>query len=50
MNLNWQRRIIWLIVLLLIVAALIYGFQPQPRLVDVAEVARAIADQCGRGR
>ena len=40
MNLNWQRRIIWLIVLLLIVAALIYGFLPQPRLVDVAEVTR----------
>ena len=40
MNLYWRRRIIWLIVLLLIVAALIYGFRPQPRLVNVAEVVR----------
>lgn len=41
MNLNWQRRIIWLIVLLLIVGALMYGFKPQPRRVDVAEVVLA---------
>jgi len=31
-----QRRLIWLVIALLIVAALIYGFRPQPRLVDVA--------------
>lgn len=41
MTVYWKRRIIWLLVLLLIVAALIYGFQPQPRLINVAEVARA---------
>jgi HlyD family secretion protein len=41
MSLYWQRRLIWLAILLIIVAALIYGFRPQPRLVDVAEVIRA---------
>lgn len=41
MNIYWRRRVIWLMVLLLVVAALIYGFQPQPRLVNVAEVIRA---------
>ncbi len=41
MNVQWQRRIIWLAVLLLIVAALAYGFRPQPRLVDIAEAKRA---------
>lgn len=41
MNIYWRRRVIWLMVLLLVVAALIYGFQPQPRLVNVAEAIRA---------
>lgn len=41
MNVQWQRRITWLAVLLLIVAALAYGFRPQPRLVDIAEAKRA---------
>ncbi len=41
MNLYWRRRIIWLLVLLLIGAALLYGFRPQPRLVNIAEVKRA---------
>jgi HlyD family secretion protein len=41
MNVQWQRRITWLAVLLLIVAALAYGFRPQPRLVDVAVAKRA---------
>ena len=40
MNIQWRRRIIWLAVLLLIVAALVYGFRPQPRLVDVARAIR----------
>jgi HlyD family secretion protein len=40
MNVQWQRRIIWFAVALLIVAALGYGFRPQPRLVDVAAVTR----------
>lgn len=41
MNLYWRRRVIWLIALALIVAALFYGFQPQPRRVDLAQVVRA---------
>jgi len=41
MSLYWQRRLIWLAILLIIVAALVYGFRPQPRLVDVAEATRA---------
>ena len=41
MSLNWRRRIIWLITIVLIAAALIYGFLPQPRLVDIAKAARA---------
>lgn len=40
MNVQWRRRIIWLAVLLLIVAALGYGFRPQPQLVDVAAATR----------
>lgn len=40
MNVQWQRRISWLAVLLIIVAALAYGFRPQPRLVDIAEAHR----------
>jgi len=41
MNVQWQRRIIWLAVLFGIVAALAYSFRPQPRLVDIAEAHRA---------
>jgi HlyD family secretion protein len=41
MNVQWRRRITWLAVLLLIVAALAYGFRPQPRPVDTASVTRA---------
>jgi len=41
MNVQWQRRITWLAMLLAIVAALVYGFRPQPRLVDIAEAKRA---------
>ena len=41
MNVQWQRRITWLAVALLIVAALAYGFRPQPRLVDIAEAKSA---------
>ena len=41
MNVQWQRRITWLAALLLIAAALAYGFRPQPRLVDVAQAKRA---------
>src|SRR5210317_677222 len=40
MNVQWQRRITWLAVLLIIVAALAYSFRPQPRLVDIAEAHR----------
>jgi HlyD family secretion protein len=40
-NAEWRRRITWFAVLLLIVAALSYGFRPQPRLVDTAKAARA---------
>ncbi|WP_206046938.1 efflux RND transporter periplasmic adaptor subunit [Mangrovimicrobium sediminis] len=41
MNVQWQRRLTWLAVLLAIVAALAYGFRPQPRLVDIAVASRA---------
>jgi len=41
MNLSLQRRFIWLVILLMIIAALIYGFRPQPRLVDVATATRS---------
>ena len=41
MNAQWQRRITWLAVLLIIVAALAYSFRPQPRLVDIAEAKRS---------
>jgi HlyD family secretion protein len=41
MNVQWQRRIIWSALLLIIVAALAYGFRAQPRLVDTAEAKRA---------
>ncbi len=40
MNLVWRKRLIWLAILMLIIAALIYGFRPQPRLVDIAEAVR----------
>ena len=40
MNIQWRRRIIWLALALLIIAALVYGFSPQPRLVDVAKATR----------
>jgi len=41
MNPQWQRRITWFVVLLLIVAALVYGFRPQPQLVETASATRA---------
>lgn len=41
MNVQWQRRITWLSVLLIILAALAYGFRPQPRLVDIVEAKLA---------
>jgi HlyD family secretion protein len=41
MNLTWRRRVIWLMLLLGLALALFLGFQPRPRLVDVAEVRRA---------
>jgi HlyD family secretion protein len=40
MNVVWRRRLVWLVILLLIIAALVYGFRPQPRLVDVASASR----------
>ncbi len=40
MDVAWRRRLTWLVVLLLIVAALGYGFRPQPRLVDIATASR----------
>ena len=40
MNTVWRRRLPWLAVSALIIAALIYGFQPHPRLVDVASATR----------
>ena len=39
MNVVWRRRLLWLVILLLIIAALVYGFRPQPRLVDVASAS-----------
>jgi HlyD family secretion protein len=41
MSLTWRRRLIWLAILLALTVALIYGFQPRPRLVDASEVRRA---------
>jgi len=41
MNVQWRRRITWFAILLLVVAALAYGFRPQPRLVDTASATRA---------
>jgi len=41
MNVQWRRRITWFAVLLLIVVALVYGFRPQPRLVDTVSAVRA---------
>jgi len=40
MNVQWRRRITWFAVLLVIVAALGYGFRPQPRPIDVAAAMR----------
>lgn len=40
MNVQWRRRIIWFAVLLLIVAAIGYGFRPLPRPVDIAAATR----------
>jgi len=40
MNVQWQRRITWFAVLLVIVVLLGYGFRPQPQLVDVAAATR----------
>lgn len=40
MNIQWRRRIIWLALALLIIAALVYGFSPQPGLVDIAKATR----------
>lgn len=36
MDVAWRRRLTWLLVLLLIIVALAYGFRPQPRMVDTA--------------
>lgn len=41
MRLSWRRRLIWFAILLIIVSALVYGFRPLPRRVDVAETRRA---------
>ena len=41
MSVQWKRYITWIILLALIVAALAYGFRPQPIQVDVATVKRA---------
>ncbi len=40
MDVRWKRRLSWLVVLLVIVAALAYGFRPLPRRVDVATATR----------
>lgn len=40
MNVVWRRRLFWLVILLLIIASLVYGFRPQPRLVDVASASQ----------
>ena len=37
----WKRKLIWLTVLLILIAALVYGFRPQPQLVSSVEVIRA---------
>jgi HlyD family secretion protein len=41
MDVHWKRRLTWLVVLVVIVGALGYGFRAQPRLVDMAVVKRA---------
>lgn len=41
MTVQWKRHITWIIMLVLIVAALGYGFRPQPRQVDTATATRA---------
>lgn len=41
MNVVWRRRLIWLMVLLLIIVALIYGLRPQPKMVDIASASYA---------
>jgi HlyD family secretion protein len=41
MNLTWRRRVIWLTILLVLGIVLFLGFQPQPRLVDLAVVRSA---------
>ena len=38
---QWKRYATWLVVFVLIVAALGYGFRPQPRQVDMVVVSRA---------
>ncbi len=40
MDVAWRRRLAWLVLLLLIIVALGYGFRPQPRLVDTASASR----------
>lgn len=40
MTVQWKRHFTWIAVLVLIVAALGYGFRPQPRQVDIATVNR----------
>ena len=40
MDVAWRRRITWSVVLLLIIAALAYGFRPLPRPVDIASASR----------
>ncbi len=41
MNIQWKRRLTWLAVALVIVIALVYGFRPQPQLVDMVAATRA---------
>ncbi len=41
MNMHWKRRLSWLVVLVIIMAALGYSFRPQPRLVDTAAAMRS---------
>ncbi len=38
---QWQRRVSWLATLSVIVVALVYGFRPQPRPVEIALATRA---------
>lgn len=40
MTIPWRRKLVWLLISLLIIAALVYGFRPRPRLVDIAVVTR----------